>query len=100
MLYADDICILSNCKNAANTALIIAKLYAEDNEISLNTEKSVYISEKYLALSINGIQLKRVDKVKYLGLITDIKGINPKKKLILNWSKTLAAWNSLSNIGL
>ena len=84
-LFADDACLslggssLSDLEQVVNEELIKVNSWMQFNRLSLNVEKTFFMlihnkkHEKDIHVQLNGIEIKRVESVKYLGVIIDQK---------------------------
>ena len=75
IMYADDLVILAPSVSGLSKLLSICEIFGESNDIIFNQKKSasLYLISKMLKgahlpnVYLNGVQVKQVDSVKYLG---------------------------------
>lgn len=78
LLYTDDICIITKNKASADSAMEDCSKYSITNNFNFNVIKSGYISKADYDIKYKDDKIPKVNYYTYLGLYTDINGINLK----------------------
>ena len=105
LMYADDILLLSNTQDGLQKMLNITQRYGEKWEIKFNPDKTTYMifgnNNKKICSNepiFDGIRIKKVKKMKYLGVVINEKN-NNKEHLINRKNMTYSAIQKLNSIG-
>jgi len=78
LLYADDILLFSYGKDSLQGLLDCVQRHAQENDYKFNPQKSYYMAAEELYLEIEGQEIKRMKKLKYLGYHFNGKGFDSK----------------------
>ena len=99
LVYADDIILITENKEQMQANLEIIEQYGREMKVNFSTNKCQTIiinGQQEENLTLNGQQLQRVNKYKYLGLEITNEGIdNIAEKRIIKGEKW---WGRISNI--
>jgi hypothetical protein len=105
IMYADDLIIMSDDKVKLQQMLNIVENYCDKWEIKINAKKTQYIkfgaskNDKRHRLTLDGLRIERVNKIKYLGVWLDgsIKAAEQIDEKVIN---AISAFNSMRKVGI
>ncbi|KCZ81220.1 hypothetical protein H312_01366 [Anncaliia algerae PRA339] len=79
----------------------MAELHARDNNYVYNTKKCALLSRKEdLVIKLNNTEIPRTKTFTYLGMETDLTGMNLTLQRQKNWKSTVAVWQKLIQTGV
>lgn len=76
LLYADDIVIISEDEEIIRGMLRVIETHSNDNNYKLNPSKCYVMTNKQANFSIYDTEIIKTEKIKYLGFIYNLKGLD------------------------
>lgn len=98
LLFADDIIIFSDDESDVKNILRKLEAHQKENSYIFNTKKCFYMSATQRNIYINNEKLERKDKIKYLGLYFNNKGIDINRNITETQRKVLQVNNKIKRI--